>query len=1072
MQNEKEEEEISSNLGALFWDTASALPDHTAIHYQGDGECSVVTYRDLRTEVVKVREALRRHASEEQQGTRGEAEGGSTVGSDGRGSTPEVQVVGILSSGPKAVACILGTLVTCGYWYISPHYTRREVTALAERIHPERILVEDTLLPSLEDSGTEVLDTFSVFGTPFKLVSIINRERRSLTRRPKSLVYVVPTSGTTGTPKCVYVPHAAIVPNIHDLEKLFKVTSEDRVFCAAPLTFDPSVIDLFLAFQVGAGLVMVSPKTLRTPRLLLKVLVETKVTILQATPTLFLSLGRGSVRENLLSQGSRLRVLALGGEVFPKGSILKECVGDQCTARIFNLYGLTEVSCWASVWEYVPHGASASPVVDQTPIGEPLSHTEMKVLKENGEEADSGEEGEIYVGGEVRACLVDSGDGATESQAVTHMRPTGDLGLVKDGHIYCLGRLDDQVKRNGQKISLREIECVCLDLPYISQCLVLPCKSRLIMFICTCDEGITLNDIWRDLKNCLAPWKIPDEVVLVNSVPLNTHGKVDTQQLLSLMAETCCPPSHTHTLQGFFSDLWRRILGYEKVREDDQFISCGGNSLTAIQVTARVEEYLGHEVPEFLDALLHDTYSEVFQILRKHHLARKSDTTNGSSSKKIKNNQSALSKPKQNGSIIQTEGEATVCSTAFSDCKNSKGIMANGDQENSTSLSQNENTILAAVSRRGVEIRESTPLSCKLSHNTYTLKWKYDFGKCIDSSPLLAKLADSGMFVFAGSHSHRFACLDAVTGVERWCCILGDRVESSPAISRCGSFVYVGCYDHHLYCVTVKDGRVAWRYRTGGEVKSSPVVDWETGCVAFGSHDKQLHYVGVDGEAKWVLQVSSGSIFSSPCIAQGLVIAATLDGVLCGVDKSSGDVKWKVTLKKPIFSSPAAYSCGVVFGTVRGEVLSYSLTGTFLWQYETKGSIFSSPFILKLGDKLEVIAIGSHDKCVYFLTHLGELMAKYCGGSPVYGTPFLYLGEDRCAFGAVVCETHGRCCVLRVRVGGEEQEGGTLEAGTEVMWEKEFPGELFASPVCYENRLWIGCRDDFLYCFNVVDAGE
>lgn len=1031
----------------------------------------MVTYRDLRTEAAKVRESLRRHVPKEQSGVRGEAGGGSTLGSIRKGCTPEVQVVGILSSGPEAVACILGTLVTCGYWYISPHYTRKEVTVLTDRICPERILVEDTLLPSLKDSGAEVLDTFSIFGTPFKLVSVITRERLSVIQRPESLAYIVPTSGTTGTPKCVYVPLGAILPNIHDLGRLFNVTSEDRIFCAAPLTFDPSVIDLFLTLRVGAGLVMVSPKTLRTPRVLLKVLVETKVTILQATPTLFLSLGRSSLRENLLSQGSQLRVVALGGEVFPKLSILRECVGDGCTARIFNLYGLTEVSCWASVWEYVAHGADASPVVDQTPIGNPLSCTEIKVLKENGEEADSGEEGEIYVGGVMRACLVDSGDGATGSQALTHLTPTGDLGLVKEGHIYCLGRLDDQVKRNGQKISPREIECACLGLPYISQCLVLHYKSRLIMFMCVCDKGITLSDVWRDLKNCLAPWKIPDEVVAVSSLPFNTHGKVDTQQLLSLMAETCCPPIHTHTLQGFFSDLWKEILGCEEVREDDQFILCGGNSLTAIQVTARVEEYLGHEVPEFLDALLHDTYSEVFQILRKHHLARKSDKTNSRLSKKIKINQSPLSKPKQNSSII-TSNEATVCPNGLSDCKSSKGLMTNGDQENSTSLSQDENPILAAVSRRGVETRKSTQISCNLSHDTYTLKWKYNMGKCIDSSPLLATLADGGMLVFVGSHSHRFACLDAVTGMERWRCIMGDRVESSPALSHCGSFVYVGCYDHHLYCMRVRDGGVAWRYKTGGEIKSSPVVDWETGCVAFGSHDKQLHFIRTDGEAKWVLQVSSGSIFSSPCIAREWVIAATLDGVVCGVDKSSGDVKWKVTVKKPIFSSPAAYSRGVVFGTVGGEVLSYSFTGTLLWHYETKGSIFSSPFILKLGDKLEVTAIGSHDKCVYFLTHQGELMAKYCGGSPVYGTPFLYLGVDSCAFGAVVCETGGRCCVLRVRVGEEGQEGGILGTDTELCWVREFPGELFASPVCYENKLWIGCRDDFLYCFSAVDAAE
>ncbi|KAG0712206.1 Beta-alanine-activating enzyme [Chionoecetes opilio] len=298
--------------------------------------------------------------------------------------------------------------------------------------------------------------------------------------------------------------------------------------------------------------------------------------------------------------------------------------------------------------------------------------------------------------------------------------------------------------------------------------------------------------------------------------------------------------------------------------------------------------------------------------------------------------------------------------------------------------------------------------------------------------------------------------------------MLGDRVESSPAVSLDGSFVYVGCYDHHLYCLRVEDGRVAWRYRTGGEVKSSPVVDQETGWVVFGSHDKHLHCLCEDGEAKWVLQVSSGSIFSSPCIGGGLVIAATLDGVVCGVDKVSGHVRWRVALGKPVFSSPVIYSKGIVFGTVEGLVLSYSLNGTPLWEFKTGGSIFSSPFALKLSDTLEVISIGSHDGCVYFFTHQGELMAKYCNSSPVYATPFLYLGEDVYTFGAVVCETLGRCSTLRVRVGGKENEDTTQRADVEVMWEHEFSGELFASPVYHGNRLWVGCRDDFLYCFDAV----
>ncbi|XP_063845196.1 beta-alanine-activating enzyme-like [Scylla paramamosain] len=1067
-------QEKSDNLGSLFWCTASAFPNHTAVLYLRDGEWKVVTYDALKTEAVQIRVALSHHDPRTQQTSKDEAQYKSQAAesltttlvgvddSQAESHGSEVQVVGILSSGPEAVACILGTLPSCGYWYISPQYTKREVTDLVERIQPERILVEESFLHSIEDIESVILDTLCIFGTNFKLISTKYMKCSSI-HRPETLAYVVPTSGSTGIPKCVYVPHASIMPNIYDFVHLFKVSSKDRIFCAAPLTFDPSVIDLFLAFCVGASLVMVPSSILRIPRLLLQVLLEQKVTILQATPTLLLSLGHHRVRESLLAQGSWLRVLALGGEVFPKGAV-SHCIGGGCAAKIFNLYGLTEVSCWASVWEYVPEETGTSSEVEWMPIGKPLSYTEIKVLSKTGEEVEDGE-GEIHVGGEQRVCLVDDGSGiGMEDQTLTHLKATGDLGLVKEGHIYCLGRLDDQIKRNGQKISLREIESVCSHFPYISQCIVVPdSKDRLVVCMCLFDKEVTVDDVWRDLRNCLAPWKIPDEVVFIDSVPFNTHGKIEMQELLSLVTKLHHTSRHAQTLQDFFKEIWIRTLGYEDVRKDDQFVLCGGNSLTAVQVNVAVEEFLGCEIPEFLDILLHKPYSEIVQVLRTYQLARKSSDFSRVVNKRAKTKHvSHLQLQHNNTNLTEIKKPDTdeVCNH-----QSAKESTMNAKPKDNASL--DKSILLAAVSRRGVQLRESESSSLNLSSHTYLLRWKFNLGKCIDSSPLLVKHSCGDIFVFVGSHSHKFVCLDAVSGVEKWSCMLGDRVESSPAVSRDGVFVYVGCYDYHLYCLRVEDGSVAWKYKTRGEVKSSPVVDQETGCVVFGSHDKHLHCVCADGEAKWVLQVSSGSIFSSPFIGGTLVIVATLDGVVCGVDKASGGIRWRVTLNKPVFSSPIIYSKGVVFGTVEGLVLSYTLSGSPMWKFKTGGSIFSSPFVLNLSNSLQVIGIGSHDGCVYFFTHQGELMAKYCSASPVYATPFMYQ-EGEGVFGAVVCETLGRCCVLRVATDGKQEEGTTQRAGVEVMWKYEFPGELFASPIFYEKRLWIGCRDDFLYCFDAL----
>ena len=158
-------------------------------------------------------------------------------------------------------------------------------------------------------------------------------------------LYHVGTSGTsTGTKKIISVPIEAIWLNIKDFSACFKLSEKDVIFSAAPPTFDPFYLDLFVAFLAQATLFLTSRKMkMRSGLPLSNLLHGRKVTFSQMTPTLF---------KNLVKCPKSLQQLVLGGELFPSGKTLRPILSDcSKTPKLFNVYGLTEMSVWQSLIE-------------------------------------------------------------------------------------------------------------------------------------------------------------------------------------------------------------------------------------------------------------------------------------------------------------------------------------------------------------------------------------------------------------------------------------------------------------------------------------------------------------------------------------------------------------------------------------------------------------------------------------------------------------------------------------------------------------------------------------------------
>ncbi|NWH87482.1 ACSF4 enzyme, partial [Aegithalos caudatus] len=343
-----------------------------------------------------------------------------------------------------------------------------------------------------------------------------------------TLAYVLHTSGTTGIPKIVRVPHKCIVPNIQHLKSIFEITQDDVLFLASPLTFDPSVVELFLALTSGASILVV-PNTIKMMPVELSAALfhHHHVTVLQATPTLLRRFGAHIIKSRVLSANTSLRVLALGGEAFPVLSLLKSWKHKENKTSIFNLYGITEVSSWATCYKIPEEVFSADFRTDfPIPLGSPLLGTKLEVRDANGSAVLEGE-GQIFIGGEERICFLD--DEVTVPLGT--MRETGDFVRVKNAELFFLGRKDNQIKRHSKRFNIEYVQQVAEDLCQVEACAVTWYQQeKLILFVLPKDD-FEEREARKALQKRLPSYAIPDEILVIKALPLTSHGKVDISEL-------------------------------------------------------------------------------------------------------------------------------------------------------------------------------------------------------------------------------------------------------------------------------------------------------------------------------------------------------------------------------------------------------------------------------------------------------------------------------------------------------------------------------------------------------------
>lgn len=401
---------------------------------------------------------------------------------------------------------------------------------------------------------------------------------------PDSPVYVLFTSGSTGVPKPVVVPHRALFNHMAWMIETFSFAPSERFLWRTSTTFDASVWEMWAPMLVGADMVIAGRDEDHDIDRLLQRLQEGRIGVAQFVPSLLGLL----VATGRLSECTDLRLLFCGGEALPPA--LLQSVQDASCAELVNLYGPTECCIDAAYWR-----PAKSDARETVAIGAPIDNMALYVLTPQRQLAGTGITGELYIGGPGLFTSYLGMDEKTTDALVSSpfgvglLYRTGDQArLAEDGLFEFVGRLDDQVKLNGYRIELSEIDAALERIGSGARAAtVVTADRQLVSFVVGTDLDFDQDDLRHALEAILPTYMIPSNIGQMEAFPLRANGKVDRQALAALASDHQWWDIHV-PLEGEIEHklgaIWSTVLSVDLVGATDSFFALGGDSIRSIQI--------------------------------------------------------------------------------------------------------------------------------------------------------------------------------------------------------------------------------------------------------------------------------------------------------------------------------------------------------------------------------------------------------------------------------------------------------------------------------------------------------
>ncbi|WP_063533180.1 non-ribosomal peptide synthetase [Burkholderia sp. MSMB1589WGS] len=431
---------------------------------------------------------------------------------------------------------------------------------------------------------------------------------------PHQAAYVIYTSGSTGKPKGVVVDHGAFARHCEAIAARYGVTGRDVFMLFQSVNFDGAHEGWFSQYLSGAA-VAVTADTLWPPARTCELIAREGVTMTYVPPGCATQLAEWALEHGAPPS---LRSITVGGEATSREAfaLMRRAFPN---ARVVNGYGPTETVITPMLWMFAP-GDDPARLADAAylPIGTLVGARTAHVLDARLNPLPVGVIGELYLGGEgiglARGYLGRAALTAERFVPDPYGAPgarlyrTGDLVRRRtDGVFDFIGRIDHQVKLRGLRIELGEIEAQLAAHDDVREAVAVVfgkgAQARLVAFVELTGDArerarrADAAGLDAHLRRTLPDYMVPAHIVVLDALPRNANSKVDRAALPEPAHVARAYEAPEGDIETALAEIWREVLGLERVGRADHFFELGGHSLAAVRVATRVAERLARDVP-------------------------------------------------------------------------------------------------------------------------------------------------------------------------------------------------------------------------------------------------------------------------------------------------------------------------------------------------------------------------------------------------------------------------------------------------------------------------------------------
>ena len=514
----------------------------------------------------------------------------------------------VLPQGPEAAIAIISICAHAIAFPLTATRTLAEYELEFARASVDAVVLPDWIeSPARAAARNRGIGTFSVSKVchslaEFKLGPAVNhaviRHEPAALPTEQSVCLILMSSGSTGMPKLILVTHSNLFDIANKMQRWFCLSADDRSACVMPVHSSLAIkIGLLAPLLLGGSVVI--PRD-QSPE-------EAGAWCCQHEPTWFVSVPTflHAVLDKLrlgspVSLAHNLRFLAATSAYLPEP--VRTGLENFLNVPVLEYYGLGEAGIVAA--------NPASPERKPGTVG--LISSDVAILGSDGKQLSQAKVGTIAVrGAGVSPGYIEAlplGQDKVPQPAGADWNPTGDLGVVCErGFLTIVGRTKEIINRGGEKISPYEVEEALLKHPAVREAAAFAVPHPRLgenvgaAVVLKQNAEASAADIQEFLReNVLKPSKIPQQILLIESLPRTGNGKVLRSQLQALFAKTTARyASPESVLETEILRIWHRLCHNEDFGIDDNFFQVGGDSLLAVQMLVEVEGLIGHRIPQF-----------------------------------------------------------------------------------------------------------------------------------------------------------------------------------------------------------------------------------------------------------------------------------------------------------------------------------------------------------------------------------------------------------------------------------------------------------------------------------------